>query len=303
MPLPPPVEADPVTDDYFGTKITDSYRWLEDAKSTQTRAFIDAENSYTSRYLKQAKIRNQILDDLDPLENVTQTSTPRERAGNFFFEKRLGGEQQFSIYVRRGLAAKDERLIDPASTSRDPNTSVSIEDVSRDGGLIAYALKEGGADENSIHVFQVKIKKTLEDELPAARYTGMEFAPDGKSLYYARNNKDGTLLFQHVLGTRPSRDVLVFGREFRGEPLGPSDLFAPQITDDGRYMVIAIHRGVPAKRVDIVFRDLTKPGSPFEVLVWTLDARFEAIHMHNTHGSSKPTTTRPMAESWPAIPG
>jgi prolyl oligopeptidase len=282
MPLPPPAEADPVVDNYFDTKITDSYRWLEDAKSTQTRAFIDAQNTYTSRYLKQAKIRNQILDDLDPLENVTQTTTPRERAGSFFFEKRLGGEQQFSIYVRRGLAAKDERLIDPASSSRDPNTSVSIEDVSRDGVLIAYGLKEGGADENSIRVFNVKTKKTLEDELPAARYTGIEFAADGKSLYYARNNKDGTLLFQHVLGTRPSRDVLVFGREFRSESLGPSDLFAPHITDDGRYMVIAIHRGVPAKRVDIVFRDLTKPGSPFEVLVWTLDARFEAIHMHNT---------------------
>src|SRR5882724_3864386 len=76
LPSPPPVEADPVTDNYFGTRITDSYRWLEDAKSTQTRAFIDAQNAYTSRYLKQAKIRNQILDDLDPLENVSQTSTP-----------------------------------------------------------------------------------------------------------------------------------------------------------------------------------------------------------------------------------
>src|SRR5438477_8767753 len=74
LPSPPPVEADPVTDDYFGTKITDSYRWLEDAKSTQTRAFIDAENAYTSRYLKQAKIRSQIVDDLDPLENVSETT-------------------------------------------------------------------------------------------------------------------------------------------------------------------------------------------------------------------------------------
>src|SRR3954470_21655827 len=258
LPAPPPVEADPVTDNYFGTKITDSYRWLEDAKSTRTRAFIDAENAYTSRYLKQAKIRNQILDDLDPLENVSQTTTPLERAGSFFFEKRLGGEQQFSIYVRRGFAGKDERLIDPASMSRDPNTSVSIEDVSRDGALIAYGLKEGGADENSIHVFDVKTKKALEDELPAARYTGVEFAPDGKSIYYGRNNKQGTLLFQHVLGTRPSRDTLVFGREFRGEPLGPSDLFGPRITDDARYLVIQIHRGVPAKRVDVVFRDLRK---------------------------------------------
>src|ERR1700741_4341631 len=76
---PPPVEANPVTDDYSGTKITDSYRWLEDAKSTQTRAFIDAQNTYTARYMKQAKIRSQILDDLDPLENVTATSTPAER--------------------------------------------------------------------------------------------------------------------------------------------------------------------------------------------------------------------------------
>jgi prolyl oligopeptidase len=281
LPAPPPVEADPVTDNYFGTKITDSYRWLEDAKSTQTRAFIDAENTYTSRYLKQARIRNQILDDLDPLENVSQTTTPMERAGNYFFEKRLAGEQQFSIYERHGFTGKDERLIDPAGFSRDPNTSVSIQDVSRDGVLIAYGLKEGGADENGIHVFDVKTKKTLEDELPPARYLNVEFAPDGKSFYYARNNKEGTLLFQHVMGTRPSKDTLIFGREFRGEPLGPSDLFGPRISDDGHYMVIRINRGVPARRVDIVFHDLSKPGSPFDVLVWTLDARFDAIWSHN----------------------
>jgi prolyl oligopeptidase len=282
LPSPPPVEADPVTDDYFGTKITDSYRWLEDAKSTQTRAFIDAENAYTSRYLKQARIRSQIVDDLDPLENVSETTTPWERAGNYFFERRLAGEQQFSIYVRHGWTGKDERLVDPAAMSRDTNTSVSIEGVSRDGGLLAYALKEGGADENSVHILDVKTKKTLEDELPAARYTGLEFAPNGKSIYYARNNKEGTLLFQHVMGTRPSRDILVFGREYRGEELGPSDLFGPQITDDGKYMVIQIHRGVPAKRVDVVFRDLTKPGAPFEVLVWSLESRFEAVYAHNT---------------------
>jgi prolyl oligopeptidase len=282
LPAPPPVEADPVTDNYFGTKITDSYRWLEDAKSTQTRAFIDAENAYTSRYLKQAKIRNQILDDLDPLENVSVATAPRQEAGNYFYERRLAGEQQLSIYIRRGFAGKDERLIDPASFSRDPNTSVSIEAVSRDANLILYALKEGGADENVIHVFDVKTKKTLEDELPAARYTSIECAPDGKSFYYARNDKTGTLLFQHVLGTRPSKDTLIFGREFRGEPLGPSDLFGPRISEDGRYMIIDIHRGVPAKRVDIVFHDLTKPGSPFNVLVWTLDARFDAIWYHNT---------------------
>ena len=73
-------------DDYFGTKITDSYRWLEDAKSAQTRQFIDAQNAYTSRYLKQARIRSQILDDLDPLENFAAGRAPSQRAGSYFFE-------------------------------------------------------------------------------------------------------------------------------------------------------------------------------------------------------------------------
>jgi prolyl oligopeptidase len=80
------------------------------------------------------------------------------------------------------------------------------------------------------------------------------------------------------LGTRNSTDKLVFGREFRGELLGGNDLFSGTVTDDGRYLVIEIGRGVPAKRVDIVFRDLTKPNSPFDVLVWGLDSRFDAIY-------------------------
>ena len=76
--------------------------------------------------------------------------------------------------------------------------------------------------------------------MPKARYFGINFAPDGASFYYARNNKQGTLLYQHVLGTRNSRDTLIFGREFRGEELAGADLFSGVVTDDGRYLVIEI---------------------------------------------------------------
>ncbi len=282
MPEPPAVNATPVVDKYSGIKVTDSYRWLEDAKSPETRAFIDAENAYTTRYLKQAHMRNDVVDDLDALENITDTRAPWERADSYFFERRVAGEQQFSIYVRHGWAGKDERIIDPATLSRDTNTSISMRDVSRDGTLIAFGLQQGGADEFSVRVFNVKTKKVLEDELPAARYFGVEFAPDGKSIYYSRDNKDGTLILQHVIGTRPSHDPVIFGREFRDEPLGPIDLMSAEITDDGKYLVIKIDRGVPAKRVDIVFRDLTKPHSTFEVLVWGLESRFEAIRARGT---------------------
>jgi len=278
LPPPPAVEAVPVADDYFGTKIPDSYRWLEDARSTETREFIDAQNAYTARYLKQVRIRAQAADDLDALENVTVTSAPRERASSYFFVKRLAGEQQASIYVRHGWTGKDQRLIDPAQLSRDSNTSVHIADVSRDGTLLAYGVQSGGADELSIHVLSVATGKALMDELPAARYFGVSFAPDGTSIFYSRNDKQGTLLYQHILGARVSQDKLLFGREFRGLPLEGNDLFSGVVTDDGRYLVVEIDRGVPARRVDIVFRDLTKPGSPFEVLVWGLDARFATTY-------------------------
>ena len=278
LPPPPAAEAIPVADDYFGTEVLDSYRWLEDAKSPETQAFIDAENAYTARYLKQAHIRTQILDDLDALENISATSIPLQRANSLFFMKRLAGEQQTAIYVRRGWAAKDERLIDPAALSRDTNISITLEDISRDGMLVAYGVRNAGVDGTAVHVFSVKTGKTLEDELPTARYLDIHFAPDGASMYYSRQNKEGTLLYRHLLGTRVSKDTLLFGREFRGELLAGDDLISSAATDDGRYLVVTIRRGVPARRVDIVYRDLTKPGSFFEVLVWGMDARFDAIY-------------------------
>jgi prolyl oligopeptidase len=281
LPPPPAVEATPVPDDYFGTKIPDSYRWLEDAKSTQTRAFIEAQNTYTSRYMKQAHIRPDVVEDLDALEHVSRWSMPIERNGNLFFLKRIAGEEQASIYIRRTWTGKDERLIDPATMSRDPNTSVSLAAVSRDGALLIYGVRQGGADETVLHVFNVKTGKPLEDELPAGLYRSVNFKPDSTGFFYARQDRPGTLLYEHDLGNRPSRDTLLFGREFHGELLGAIDLFHAAVTDDWRYLVITIDRGVPAKRVDIVFRDLTKPGSPFEILVWGLESRFSAVRAAN----------------------
>jgi prolyl oligopeptidase len=274
---PPPADTNPVTDKYFGIKITDNYRWLEDSKSPETRAFIDAQNAYTARYLKTARIRSQAVDDLASLEQVSQWTEPMQRGDNYFFMKRLSDEGQASIYLRHGWTGKDERLLDPAVLSRDPNTSIALADVSHDGSLLAYHVREGGADETTIRVYNLKTKKILEDELPSGIYWSVDFSPDGTGLYYTRNNKEGSLLYLHVLGTRNARDTLVFGHEFYDEPLGPIDLFFSSVTDDGRYLVVTIERGIPAKRVDIVFRDLTKPKSPFNVLVWGIESRFSAV--------------------------
>ena len=279
LPPPPDVQATPVTDNYFGTKIVDNYRWLEDANSAETKAFIDDENAYTQRYMEQARIRSQIANDMDALEHVSTFTVPIERGNDLFFEKMLAGEDQSSIYVRHGWADKDKRLIDPAQLSRDPNTSINLEDVSRDGTLVAYDVRQGGADESTVRIFNVKTGKQLEDELPSGIYLSVAFTPDGKGLYYSRMDQKGTLVYEHELGARISHDALVFGKEFRGETLGQNDLMEAYLSDDYRYLIVQIDRGVPAKRVDIVYRDLTKASSYFEVLIWGVDSRFSADYV------------------------
>ena len=288
LPAPPATEKNPVTDNYFGTKITDDYRWLEDAKSAETRDFIEQQMTYTDRYLKQAKVRPEFAESLDGLVRVTSWSTPIQRGDSYFFMKRLSSEEQASIYVRHGWAApktpsakmpdagKDVRLIDPAALSRDTNTSVSIVDVSKAGDFLAYGVRQGGADEEEVHFRNLKTGKTLEDMLPSDRYNSVSFAPDLSGVYYARFTHKGSLLYFHKFGTRPSVDVLLFGREFHSELLGELDLVGSEITDDGRYLVVEISRGVPARRVDIVYRDLHKPESTFQILVWGFDSRFSA---------------------------
>ncbi len=279
--LPPPPEAKtaPVTDNYDGTKVVDNYRWLEDANSPETQAFIDDENTYTARYFEQARMRPQFADDLDQLEHVSTWTVPIERGDDLFFEKLLAGEGQASIYVRHGWAEKDKRLIDPAQFSRNPNTSIELADVSRDGTLLAYLVREGGADETTLHVFNVKTGKTLFDVLPIADYETVVFRPDGTGLFYSRRDRKGSLLYEHKLGTLVGSDKLVFGHEFRGEELGPSDLIYASITDDYRYLVVEVDRGVPARRVDIVYRDLTKTNSYFDILIWGVDSRFTADYV------------------------
>jgi len=60
LPPSPVAPGHVVTDNYNGTKIEDPYRWLEDARSPETRHWIDEENAYTQQYLSQIKNRAAI---------------------------------------------------------------------------------------------------------------------------------------------------------------------------------------------------------------------------------------------------
>ena len=260
LPPPPSSEAQPVTENLHGTTLTDPYRWLEDAKSPATRAWIDEQMKYTEQYLSQVKIRPQIVNEITKLQRVEIYSIPIERGGNYFFKKRLADENQGSIYRRQGLHGQEDRLVDATKLSADQNTSVGIMDISKDGTLLVYGIRSGGADEESVHILDVATRAELPDSLASARYEGIQLSPDKQGLYYARTDPAGTLVFYHKLGSPAAADKLVFGKSFEGEGLGPMQIITAWVTENERYLMISVWHGVPARRVDIAAKKSAQAG-------------------------------------------
>jgi prolyl oligopeptidase len=275
LPAPPPTEVRPVAEDLHGTTTTDPYRWLEDGQSPDTRAWIERQMKYTQEYLSQVKLRPQIVKRLAELERLDSYTVPYERSGKFYFTKRLAEENQASIYVRKGLHGGDQRLVDANQLGADQNTSVSIDDVTKDGELLAYGVREGGADEEVVHFLSVKQGQPLPDVLPRARY-GVSFAPDKKGAYYTKIEPSGPMLYYHRFGTDVHADPLVFGKKFRDETFGPVNWFGAQVTDNGRYLLVTVGHGVPATRIDIYSKDLREPDAPIREVIHGINHQFQA---------------------------
>jgi prolyl oligopeptidase len=278
LPLPPVTEAKPVTETLNGTAITDPYRWLEDAHSPATRAWIEAQMHYTDAYLAQVKIRPEIAKRLTELSRVESYSIPSEAQGNYFFTKRLADENQASIYMRKGLQGADERLVDATKLSADQNTSVEIDDLSLDGKLLAYGIREGGADERTIHILDVSQRQELKDVLPRARYFSVNFDSAHQVLYYAKVEPTGAVIYRHRLGTPMDTDQFVFGKKFNDETFGPMELINVEVTENGRYLLIHVSHGVPAKRVDLYAKDLRVADAPILPVIHGIDNQFRPIN-------------------------
>lgn len=318
LPPPPPVKTAPVTDEYRSTTsaspvaVTDNYRWLEDAHSPATRAFIAAQNAYTKKYLDQVKILPQVREQMNRLLRVESVGTPQQRGDRYFFTRRLANENQSSIYLRQGLHGADERLIDANKLSADQNTSVMIVDITDGGSILTYGVRVGGADELELHFLNLRTRQPLKDILPRARYYGAHVTPDNHGLYYSEFfPHEGTRVFHHLFGAPVSQDEMIFGREYKGEKLGEIDNVNLQITPNGHYLVLSVGHGVPAKREDVLLKDLRVAHSPIIPLVYGVENRFDTFEIGDTfyvdtdyhapnHQVLKAELSKPL-DQWPTI--
>src|SRR5438067_13298240 len=79
----PETKKGDVVEDYFGTKVPDPYRWLEDDRAPEVAAWVEAENKVTFAYLEKISYRTQLKDRLTKLLNYPKYSAPTRRGENY----------------------------------------------------------------------------------------------------------------------------------------------------------------------------------------------------------------------------
>jgi prolyl oligopeptidase len=268
VPPPPETKVVPVSETIQGLTITDPYRWLEDQNSPETRAWIDAQNAYTSRLLDKAPGREEIRASIAGLMKPDNVGTPAPVAGRYFFLKRRADEDVSVLYVRKGLRGPDEVLIDPRTISPDGAAGIGLMDISKDGTMLLYAVRKGTEAEVEVRLFDVDGRRTLPDVLPRAVYYATSLSLDKKSVYYSRREPGGPRLYRHVVGTDPGQDRLVFG-----QGLGPEAIVSAGLSENGRWLTIYVVRGSASERVEVHVQDLVR-GGPIRPLVQGVAARF-----------------------------
>jgi prolyl oligopeptidase len=268
-------------DDYHGVKVADPYRWLEDADSADTAAWVEAENQVTFRYLDQISYRPAIRERLTKLWNFERFTVPEQEGGRYFYQHNGGLQNQNVLLVAESLNAAPRLLLDPNTLSSDGTVALSGTAITDDGKLMAYGTAASGSDWEEWHVRDVDTGRDLPDLIKWVKFSGASWSKDGKGFYYSRYDEPkGTALrdtnyfqklFYHQLGTPQSQDKLIYERPDNKE-LG----FAGLVTDDGHYLVIFVTQGTSPKN-RLYYQDLTQPGSEVVKLLDDFDAEYRFI--------------------------
>jgi len=284
------------------TEIPDPFRWLEDPDSPETQAWVADQNRRSSAFLAAIPQREEIHGRLVEVWNYERYGPPSRRGDWYVFSKNDGLQPQAVLYKSRSLDGPAEVLVDPNALSADGTVALVASAVSDDGRWLAYALSSSGSDWMTWRVRDVATGEDLPDEVRWSKFSGASWALDGSGFYFAGYDPpaDGNVLtsvntghkvYFHRLtakwgnaakgrwgnGERPrtqdpgpgTQDPVVFAALDQ-----PEWLFAADVTEDGRWLVITQSQGT--NRENRVFLQDLAAASPAEVVPF-LD-RFDASY-------------------------
>ena len=264
----PKAPKDNTVDVYFGEKVADPYRWLEDDMSAQTAKWVDAENAVTRKYLDNIPMRKNILKRLKETANYEKIGIPFKRQGKWYVYRNNGLQNQSVLYQMDSPtadASKQRVWLDPNALSTDGTVALKGIYFSHNGRYMAYVISRSGSDWEEIYVKDCQTGRDIDDHIVWAKFTGATWLGDG--FYYsaydapekgretsAKNSVQK--IYYHKIGTPQSEDQLFFMN-----PTQPLRFYNVDIDHDEK--VMTLNEGGMDNGNNLYVRDLTKPNSQF----------------------------------------
>lgn len=269
-------------DNYHGQMVPDPYRWLEETDSAQTKAWVEAQNKVTFKFLEQIPARPRIRKRLTELWNYERTGIPFKQGSRYFLVKNNGLQNQNVLYTMETLEQTPAVLLDPNQLSADGTVALQGYRISDDGAWLAYGLSTAGSDWQKWRIRRVETRQDSEDELNWVKFSNASWSHDGSGFFYSRydepagsNELRGVNYFQklyyHQVGTPQARDRLVYERKDHKE-WG----FGGEVTEDGRYLVISVSEGTDPKN-RVFYQDLQAPDTKVVELLNRFDADYTFV--------------------------
>lgn len=252
-------------DDYFGTKVPDPYRWMEDLDSTEVQEWIGKENQLTRSILDSFPGREGMQRRLMDLINFERFTAPVLKGTRYFYSHNAGLQNQNVIYWTEGLNGTPNVLLDPNTLSADGTVAISGLSISDDGMLVVYSIADAGSDWVKWYVRDVTTGEDRADVVAWSKFSSASWLKDGSGFFYeGYDQPQGDLLkeanyfhkiFLHRLGTSQSEDRLVFHR-----PDDKEIILGTTVSHDGRYLLIYQTKGSsPNNQLSVL--DLASPES------------------------------------------
>ncbi|MFI3279170.1 MAG: prolyl oligopeptidase family serine peptidase [Rikenellaceae bacterium] len=243
-----------LVEDYFGTKVADPYRWLEDDSSEETAAWVKAQNEVTFDYLSQIPFRDAIKERLMQLWNYAKEGAPAKHGDYYYYSYNDGLQNQAVIYRKASLEAEAEIFIDPNTLSDDGTKALGDVTFSEDGRYCAYAVAASGSDWVDIFVLDTETMELLSDKIEWVKFSGAVWAPDSKSFYYSAYDAptEGVYstqnqfqkVYHHKLGEAQSADKLIYV-----DTAHPLRYFSANPSNDGKWLFIEGSEGTSGAEI------------------------------------------------------
>jgi len=206
-------------DVFFGEKVPNPYKWLEDDRSEATEKWVSKQNRFTYSYVDKLSQRAKIKSRLEELWSYKRYSAPIKKGKYYYYLQNDGLQNQDVLVRQEGLDGEAEVVLNPNTFSRDGTSSLGSFNFSPNGKYLAYQKSVGGSDWHDIHILDLESGRELNDKISWVKFSEVSWIDGG--FYYARfpapaAGEEGTVLaknqtvYFHQLGTDSSKDKTLY---------------------------------------------------------------------------------------------